>query len=91
MCLHKVQAFISIYIFLSHIISIWICSLVGGYHHGYAAAAPAVVGGYGAHAVAAAPVIGGYGVSKVVTPYAAAAPAVYGGYGAHGMLSFLLY
>lgn len=55
---------------------------VGGYHHGYAAAAPV------AHAVAAAPVIGGYGVSKVVTPYAAAAPAVYGGYAAHGMFSF---
>lgn len=48
---------------------------VGGYHHGYAAAAP-VVGGYG-----------GYGVSKVVTPYAAAAPAVYGGYAAHGKFS----
>lgn len=51
-------------------------TVVGGYHHGYAAPVAGI----------AAPVVGGYGVSKVVTPYAATAPAVYGGYAAHGMI-----
>lgn len=93
----RVQAFIFIYSFLSFFpsfIGIW-CRFgfsVGGYHHGYAAAAPAAV--VGVHAApAVTPVVsgyggygyghGGYGVSKVV-----ATPAVYGGYGgyaAHGM------
>lgn len=55
---------------------------VGGYHHGYAAAAPAAHV-LGVHA-GATPLVGGYGgygVSKVVTPAVASVAApVYGGY-----------